>query len=837
VAIPGLVQHVVYANNGQIDTETPISCQLPNATLANNCILLKLSYPQGATLSSIVTKNSAGTTLDTFSLTPLKTTTDAGNTVTTAIFGFFGCTAGAVTVVIAFTAAQNGISPAIMEWYNIATSSATDGTGAAVSGNQTGAISSGSFTTGTPGDLVLQWIMDNDNSTAWFAGTNQLDNFTAFTKGSGMTFAQADLQNGYACQYQIQGSAGATNPSITTTPSGTFSWSSITLALKSASAGTAPSSTALRVFGVYHTRPGSYTGTTGTGNWKVQFPCAGNTFAMLFSDPNGQIKVTAVSGVTSGTWTAFVPSDTGCPSTAYKTSATASTDEILTLTLNDASIHGYIQGCLYDIVNGGAFNQSAFLATGSFSLPGNSNAAPANITPLTATGISLSCVGLATGPPDSLVTPSGGQFMSTYGGTGQTDASSFDNGDCHGFLIFSSAASQSWVYHVTNNSGSSSGDANGTYLEFAAGSSTAADGASRAAPAPGFKAGTPTSRLRSVLDTGTTPPPFIDQTAGWRPRTLRLGTPVSRLRSAVLDTGTTPPPFIDQTAGWRPRRLRLGTPVSLLRSAVLDTGTTQLTTGLLSAYGVSLSSATFDMTGSPGFLTVNAVSASAAAVPPAGGVGLTGASASTAAVPSAGGIGATGVSAATAAVEVDAGISASGVSGSTATVDFTGSPGFMNLPGVSASVAIFPLSPGAFFISTSGASASTATFDMTGSPGFLTASAASASAAVFPLSGGIGMVGASASGVVFQLSGGISLFGVTASAAAFPLAGGVSFNGAAASAAIYTAVGVAANSIFLTGVSGSAGHLTLIGVSTVQNLHEIGLGGLMLRLGGRVGGN
>jgi hypothetical protein len=97
-----------------------------------------------------------------------------------------------------------------------------------------------------------------------------------------------------------------------------------------------------------------------------------------------------------------------------------------------------------------------------------------------------------------------------------------------------------------------------------------------AGPRPlSLRIGTPLSKLRSgILDTGTTSPPFIDQTAGNRPRFLWLGTPVSKIRSGILDTGTTPPPFIDQTAGISPKTLRLGTPLSQLRSGILDTGTT-----------------------------------------------------------------------------------------------------------------------------------------------------------------------------------------------------------------------------------------------------------------------
>lgn len=94
---------------------------------------------------------------------------------------------------------------------------------------------------------------------------------------------------------------------------------------------------------------------------------------------------------------------------------------------------------------------------------------------------------------------------------------------------------------------------------------------------------------------------------------LKLGTPVSRLRSAVLDTGTTLPPLIDRTAGSVPRLLRLGTPVSRLRSAVLDTGTsgTGVTTGPLFGVAVATTVATGALSAT-GALAGTAVTTSAA---------------------------------------------------------------------------------------------------------------------------------------------------------------------------------------------------------------------------------
>ena len=94
----------------------------------------------------------------------------------------------------------------------------------------------------------------------------------------------------------------------------------------------------------------------------------------------------------------------------------------------------------------------------------------------------------------------------------------------------------------------------------------------RTIASPGLKLGTPISRLRSpVLDTGSAPQQSINQTVGVPSRALRLGTPVSRLRSSNLfdDRSTPAPPVVPVDAGAKPGwaiALKLGTPVALLRS-------------------------------------------------------------------------------------------------------------------------------------------------------------------------------------------------------------------------------------------------------------------------------
>lgn len=442
---------------------------LPNASLSNNCLILKIYYPSGVSVSSIVDDS------NTWSTTPIATVTDAGNSIIVAVFAVYGATAGAKTITVTFSStATTAFNPAFQEWTNIATSSALDGTPSAIVGVGTRAapgienIASGSFNTSSDGDLILHfgqvtgWANNGDAGRYMgVAAAGQLDGISKIDRDTGYTLAQVDLDQGYFCEYTVQATHGATNPAARVTDYQNAGWASITLALKSASAGTAPSA-GTRVFGLQHFKP---VGTGGTGliDYPWQFPRVGNTFIVGTSDPSDQIQVFAINGPINGPWTK-VTSTTGEPTMLYKTSGIATDNEVMILTLWDQATHNYVQGCMYDIVYGGQYDTSANVSNGSFTIPGNTLDSPA-ITPGVSSGIVVNVVGLATGPPDSLVTP-GGVFVSVYY-TGESDASSMDNGDCHGFYVYSSNATQHWVYHDAGSG--TSGDANGVAVSISSG--------------------------------------------------------------------------------------------------------------------------------------------------------------------------------------------------------------------------------------------------------------------------------------------------------------------------------------------------------------------------------
>lgn len=448
MAIPTCVQHVFWDQSNEPGNTFLI--RIPNATLAGNFISLGLVVPSGATLSSLVSQNATGSTVDTFSTSATDTETDSTNAARLDIYDIPNSVGGAVQFKVVYSANITNFGGFFQEWYNIATSSTHDGTTAknfnvGAGGAGTASIASGAgLTTTISGDLILHYGFDSGDGPGTPTG-DTTDGVTLITAASGYTLLMADLHEGYFCEYQIQSSTGATNPAASVTSVNSNSgWISITRALKAASSGTAPSSTKTRIFGVYHW---SLSGTTaGIATYARQFPRIGSDAAFTASDPVSSIAITGISGATSGAWT--VPSTSGAdPSVVYKVGAAPSTSEVLTFTVNDATGHGYITGCGYDIVNGGVFDKIVRSDTSTTFGPGNSTPS-VSITPGVTNGVVICVAGVNTGPPDSLVTPSGtgAQFISSNF-TGMGDLDAMDNGDLHAVYAYSTPATQTWVFH------------------------------------------------------------------------------------------------------------------------------------------------------------------------------------------------------------------------------------------------------------------------------------------------------------------------------------------------------------------------------------------------------
>ena len=120
-------------------------------------------------------------------------------------------------------------------------------------------------------------------------------NGTSLKAGTDFTLLSANLQVGSCDQYYVQPTAGAIDPSFT--PSGSATWGSLAIALKSADAGTAPGS-GIRIVHVQHTLVGTLTTSDDAAPIPLQFPSTGNLPVGLFNS----VAVTSVSDSAGNTW-------------------------------------------------------------------------------------------------------------------------------------------------------------------------------------------------------------------------------------------------------------------------------------------------------------------------------------------------------------------------------------------------------------------------------------------------------------------------------------------------------------------------------------------------------
>ncbi len=174
------------------------------------------------------------------------------------------------------------------EFYNVLGSSPLDGTS---SNFNTGtAVTAGSITTVSDGDLIWAWMIVDDLA-------SPPPTTSVLTKGSGFTLLDADASFATGSQYQVQSSHGAINAGFTLGTS--HAWNCGAVAFKAASAGTTPNMVPRVVRRIIMWMNGSTTVT-------VQTPCQGNVAVVLWDGSSGNTStnaLTAISDSNSNTWT------------------------------------------------------------------------------------------------------------------------------------------------------------------------------------------------------------------------------------------------------------------------------------------------------------------------------------------------------------------------------------------------------------------------------------------------------------------------------------------------------------------------------------------------------
>lgn len=305
---------------------------------------------------------------------------------TTAIF-LAPVTTASRCVTLNLNTGGNDNQLVVMEWTNISTASPVDTTcSAAVTSGTSPAC--GSMTTTGSGELII----DLTNVVAF--GTKPTGYMTWLAQtGDDWKLAEADGLGWTAVQYEIQSTAGAINPAITTSTAVSHA-NVVGLALKPASSGGGQGSS-IHVNSIYSFIGIEYP-TISTGTTMVlQAPCGGDDLWLAVNEATAHGPISSITDNNGNTWSSLTAAFNGSVNWQVQwwhtsTFASCGSNETLTLTLGSAITTGSNPNYwIFDISNSGGYDSSAACGSGS--------------TPCNLVGSSAITAGVLTG---SVITPS-----------------------------------------------------------------------------------------------------------------------------------------------------------------------------------------------------------------------------------------------------------------------------------------------------------------------------------------------------------------------------------------------------------------------------------------------
>ena len=410
--IPTLIQHVTTSSNyDPSELGNNFRIHLADPALANNCIILGIRYPDaaGRTVTIADARGNAWVSGPTVSR----------NGIRSRIFYVTGVIAGTRDITVTFDARVSGFQAEISEFYNVAVNFALDGSsGSAASSNP--AITAGSLATSVPGDLIYNYVTTND-----FGAT-----ITGVAAGAGFTLLSADRLRASAAQYMVQTQAGSINPAMTVSAA-SGSMNSLAIALKGATAGTAPSP-GIRVTHVYH---GYWLGSPA----KLQFPSTGNLLVLATSFGTLNSNISSIASTPGNAWTKVTipPVDGTDPQMLY--AANATTGPSLEFAINASA--AFLQFVIYDITGAAAAPfDGAAKASGNNASNGPILGAP-HISS-TAPGLIVATLPMGHGPPVNCTAP--GCLFDGVTYPGEADGSTFESSDGYAHLYHSTAGATSF---------------------------------------------------------------------------------------------------------------------------------------------------------------------------------------------------------------------------------------------------------------------------------------------------------------------------------------------------------------------------------------------------------
>lgn len=376
MAIPTLIQHATGAQNTKVNDSTQIFW-LPNVSLANNCLLVAVQSDTSVAGAPSIADDKTNT----WTVLGDKV---GGQRLT--LLGAFNVAAGTSKVTVTFNGTPDFTQVDFVGEFNNVDTAGTLDHAVVTNTNIASPVKSGSQTTVTNGDLIVQVISDDT--------TGPPTSITKFAPDTNFSLSGTNTVSGMASQWGVQTTAGAINPGITVT-GGSDHFTTITIALKSAAAGTSLPA-GMRIFGMLHLPAYSSVITTTQG---FQFPCSGNLLAveMLTFSLAQASTVLSITDSKLNTWQARagpISGLTGVQNEIWSAeNATTANDLTGTITWTSTlagTVGGDTHYVLVDIVGAATspFDVAATL-TGTQSVTGNLNTVV--ITPTTSNGVILCC--------------------------------------------------------------------------------------------------------------------------------------------------------------------------------------------------------------------------------------------------------------------------------------------------------------------------------------------------------------------------------------------------------------------------------------------------------------
>ena len=418
-AVPTLVQHVATGmDRYPINT---LTIQLPNPARAGNCLILGVQFNSVGSVGSVTDEKGnvwiAG-----------PTATNASLSKRMNLYYVLNAIDGTQTIKVNFSGLGStpGFPQAVVsEFYNVATAGAFDGQASSPTSRTPGTI-----TTTAPGDLIYEWGASLSSSNV----NGGAFNGTSITAGTGFTLLSADLQVGSGDQYHIQPGAGPITPTFSA--SGSETWGSLAIALKSATAGTAPPP-GIRIVHLQHTLLQAVRAQNREDPIVMQFPSTGNLLIGLYNAAGP--FATNVTDSFGNNWSlpesAKIIDDDGVVSAQIVYAADAQTSPDLsgiTVSITEAGI-GDMMFNLYDVT--GATASPFDLATAIHG--NNDDFAPHTtgiITPRTTNGLVIHVNSIVFHQEHTMTSPAGGAFDTVTNDLESDDVSTLDMDNAYAHL-------------------------------------------------------------------------------------------------------------------------------------------------------------------------------------------------------------------------------------------------------------------------------------------------------------------------------------------------------------------------------------------------------------------